>query len=389
MAIKTGGIKACGVVEEGGVISSVFKSCMGNRLGSTWNEIHESSFTPLIGDFIVQGENLSELNGFDVYHVANINGTHTSELCGTEFRMSDAVDAYIAPLDDIYSTKVVEHGNAGNLISCAKKENHAALNIKPTVVIPILDGTLAELDTMLAFSQAGAKIEPFKIRSMTRDDVLESIDELTKLVRGAQIIAIPDGVRNLSHQISILFRDSKLSAEIMKMLYDRDGLMLGIGSGFKALLELGLLPYGKILPEQIQNGPTLTINLTPKHITTIAKIRIATNKTPWLSSHKLSEQFLVPVSHKEGRFVAPKQELEKLIKDGLIATQYVDSIGNATMTTPFNPNGSMYAIEGIISPDGKIFGKTGNSERMGENLYKNIDGQIDMDLFKNGVMYFE
>ncbi len=389
-AILTGGIKACSVVEEGGVISSVFKSCMGNRLGTTWDEIYETSYAPLLGDFIIQGADISELNGFKVTHIANINGTHTSELCGSEFRMSDAVEEYTSPLDLIYPVRSIEYGNAGNLISCAKREEKAPRNIThPTVVIPIFDSTLSEQDLILSFEAAGANVETFRFKALSHDNVLDSIDELTKLIDSAQMLAIPDGVRNLSKQISIIFKDNELKDAVMNLLYKRDGLILGIGSGFKALLDLGLLPYGKISLDKRIGAPTLATNTIPKHITSMARIRVATNKTPWLDACSLSEQYVVPVSHKEGRFFAPKSEIENLIKEGLIATQYVDSIGNATMTAPFNPNGSMYGIEGLISPDGKIFGKTGNSDRIGENLYKNIEGRIDMKIFESGVKYFE
>ena len=388
-AIITGGVKACNVVEEGGVISSVFKSCMGNRLGTTWEEIFESSYAPLLGDFIIQGDDLSELASFDMKHIATINGTHTSELCGAEFRMSDAVDAYVDPLDPIYPVRSKEFGNAGNLICCAKQEERVSPNIKPTVLIPIFDGTLSERDLMSAFYDAQANVETFRFKNMTHDDVLDSIGEFAKKIQNAQILALPDGVRNLSKQISILFRTEEISDAVMELLNKRDGLVLGIGSGFKALLDLGLLPYGKILQEKPINAPTLATNIIPKHISSIARIRVATNKTPWLYADRLSEQFLVPVSHKEGRFVAQNEVIEQLIKDGLIATQYVDSIGNATMTAPFNPNGSMYAIEGLISPDGRVFGKTGNAERCGRDLYKNLEGNLDMKIFESGVKYFE
>ena len=388
-AIITGGIKACNVVEEGGVISATFKSCMGNRLGTTWEEIFEDSYAPLLGDFVIQGEDLSELSKFEIKHIATINGTHTAELCGSEFRMSDVIDAYIDPLDSIYPVRAKEYGNAGNLISCAKKVEKQTPRIKPRVLIPIFDGTLSERDLVSSFYDAKANVETFRFKNMSHDDVLESIDAFAKRIQETQILALPDGIRNLSKQISILFRSEEVSDAIMELLNNKDGLILGIGSGFKALLDLGLLPYGKITQEKPINAPTLATNTIPKHISSIARIRVATNKTPWLSETRLSEQFLVPVSHKEGRFVGTEEAVGNLIKDGLVATQYVDIVGNATMTAPFNPNGSMYAIEGLISPDGRIFGKTGNSERVSKDLYKNLDGNLDMKIFESGVKYFD
>ena len=387
-AILTGGIKACNVVEEGGVASAVFKSCMGNKLGTNWEEIFEDSYSPQFGDFVIQGADLSELAGFDVVHVATINGTHTSELCGDEFKVSDAVDAFEDALEEVYPTKYKEFGNAGNLICCAKNVIEPPKGIKPLVVVPIVDGTLTDKEIIRGFEQAGADVCPVRIKNLTYDDVLESIDEFASQIGNAQIIAIPDGVRNLSTQISILFRMERVSDAVEEMLQNRDGLMLGIGSGFKALLDLGLLPYGKILHEKSDSAIILGENTIPKHISSIAKIRIATNKTPWLASNRLSEEYLVPISHKEGKVTGSDEAIESLIKDGLVATQYVDILGNATLTPPFNPNGSKLAIEGIISPDGRIFGKTGSVERMAVDLFKNVEGNKDMNIFANGVRYF-
>ena len=174
----------------------------------------------------------------------------------------------------------------------------------------------------------------------------------------------------------------------MELLYKRDGLALGICNGFQALIKLGLVPYGDIR-EQTPQAPTLTFNNISRHVSTMVNIRIATNKSPWLSKVHVDDVFTVPVSHGEGRFVASKEELDKIIKNGQVATQYVDMTRNATMQSPFNPNGSMYAIEGIISPDGRVLGKMGHSERLDKDLYKNVEGNYDMKLFESGVDYFK
>ena len=174
----------------------------------------------------------------------------------------------------------------------------------------------------------------------------------------------------------------------MDLLYKRDGLALGICNGFQALVKLGLVPYGDIR-EQKAEAPTLTFNNISRHVSTIVRVRVATNKSPWLSSVKVDDVFSVPVSHGEGRFVASQEELDKLIKAGQVATQYVDMNNLATMVSPYNPNGSMYGIEGIISPDGRVLGKMGHAERLDENLYKNVEGNYDMKLFESGVKYFE
>ena len=388
-AIITGGIKACNVVEEGGVASAVFKSCMGNKLGTTWEEIFEDSYSPQFGDFVIQGEDLSELAEFDIKLIATINGTHTAELCGDEFKMNDAEDAYVDALEEVYPTKYKEFGNAGNLICCAKNMFAAPKGIKPTVVVPIVEGTLTDKEIVRGFEQAGAIVKPIKIKTLTHDDVLESIDELANQIEKAQIIAVPDGVRNLSTQIAILFRNTQIADAVEQLLSKNDGLILGIGSGFKALIDTGLLPYGKILHERPDNSIILGENTIPKHISSIARIRVATNKTPWLMTNRLNEEYLVPISHKEGKVTGTEEAIEDLIKEGLVATQYVDVLGKATLTPPFNPNGSRYAIEGIISPNGRILGKTGSVERMALDLFKNVEGNKHMNIFENGVRYFE
>ena len=174
----------------------------------------------------------------------------------------------------------------------------------------------------------------------------------------------------------------------MELLNNRDGLVLGICNGFQALIKLGLVPYGKVCP-LTENSPTLTYNNISRHVSTIADIRVASTLSPWLSACQVGEVYSVPVSHGEGKIVAPVKELELMKKNGQIATQYVDLSGKPTMVSPYNPNGSMWAIEGITSPDGRVFGKMGHSERKGENLYKNFDGNFDMKIFESGVKYFK
>ena len=195
----------------------------------------------------------------------------------------------------------------------------------------------------------------------------------------------PDGSGKF---IATTFRNPKIAEAVMDLLKHRDGLALGICNGFQALIKLGLVPYGEII-EQEAKAPTLTFNNISRHVSTMVKVRVATNKTPWFNQISINDEFMVPVSHGEGRFVASQEELEKIIKNGQVATQYVDNLGNATMQSPFNPNGSMYGIEGIISPDGRVLGKMGHAERIDKDLYKNVEGNYDMKLFESGVRYFE
>ena len=210
----------------------------------------------------------------------------------------------------------------------------------------------------------------------------------------SQIIAFPGGFSGGDEPdgsgkfIATTFKNPMIAEQVMKLLYERDGLALGICNGFQALIKLGLVPYGDIR-EQKPQAPTLTFNNISRHVSTIVKVRVATNKSPWLNRVHVDDVFSVPVSHGEGRFVASEEELQKIIKGGQVATQYVDMTGSATMVSPFNPNGSMYAIEGIISPDGRVLGKMGHSERIDDNLYKNVEGNYDMKIFESGVDYFK
>ena len=394
-SIESGDIKACNVVEEGGVISSVFKACMGNKLGTTWESVTEDLFAPKFGDFVVLAESLPLLKDFDVELVAKLNRTYTVDLCGEEFKMADAVNAFTSTLEKIYPTQAPADGDVSNLICCARKLEKMPRNIvKPEVFIPVFPGTNCEYDTARAFERAGGKANIFVIKNQTAKDIEESVEEIVKALDKAQILAFPGGFSGGDEPdgsgkfIATTFKNPKIAEAVMRLLYERDGLALGICNGFQALIKLGLVPYGEIR-EQTEDAPTLTFNNISRHVSSIVKIRVATNKSPWLNAVKVSDEFLVPVSHGEGRFVASDLELEKIIKNGQVATQYVDVLGNSTMESPYNPNGSMYGIEGIISKDGRVLGKMGHSERIDKDLYKNVEGNYDMKLFESGIRYFE
>ena len=214
-----------------------------------------------------------------------------------------------------------------------------------------------------------------------------------KAIGNANIVAFPGGFSGGDEPdgsgkfIATTFRNPYVAEAVQTLLNVRDGLALGICNGFQALIKLGLVPYGEVR-EMTENSPTLTFNNISRHVSTIVDIRVASTLSPWLSACKVGEVYKVPVSHGEGKIVAPIAELEKMRLGGQIATQYADEQGNATMLSPFNPNGSTWAIEGITSPDGRVLGKMGHSERIGENLYKNVEGDFDMKIFESGVKYF-
>lgn len=391
----SGNIKAINVVEEGGVVASVFKACMGNKEGTSWNELSEDLFAPAFGDFVVLADEIGKLKEFDAQLVAVLNGTHTADLCGKELKMDVAAQSFEGTLDNVFPTTAPASGEVQNLIFCARKQPHVARNIvKPQVFIPVFPGTNCEYDTARAFERAGAKANILVIKNRSSKDIEDSAREIVKALSQSQIIAFPGGFSGGDEPdgsgkfIATTFKNPRIAEAVMELLYKRDGLALGICNGFQALIKLGLVPYGDIR-EQTPQAPTLTFNNISRHVSTMVNIRIATNKSPWLSKVHVDDVFTVPVSHGEGRFVASKEELDKIIKNGQVATQYVDMTRNATMQSPFNPNGSMYAIEGIISPDGRVLGKMGHSERLDKDLYKNVEGNYDMKLFESGVDYFK
>ena len=391
----SGNIKAINVVEEGGVVASVFKACMGNKEGTDWNELSEDLFAPAFGDFVVLADEIGKLKEFDAQLVAVLNGTHTADLCGKELKMDVAAQSFEGTLDNVFPTTAPASGEVQNLIFCARKQPHVARNIvKPQVFIPVFPGTNCEYDTARAFERAGAKANILVIKNRSSKDIEDSAKEIVKALSQSQIIAFPGGFSGGDEPdgsgkfIATTFKNPRIAEAVMELLYKRDGLALGICNGFQALIKLGLVPYGDIR-EQTPQAPTLTFNNISRHVSTMVNIRIATNKSPWLSKVHVDDVFTVPVSHGEGRFVASKGELDKIIKNGQVATQYVDMTRNATMQSPFNPNGSMYAIEGIISPDGRVLGKMGHSERLDKDLYKNVEGNYDMKLFESGVDYFK
>ena len=242
--------------------------------------------------------------------------------------------------------------------------------------------------------RAGAETEIFVVKNLSAEKVAESVDSFVKKIKDSQIIFVPGGFSGGDEPdgsgkfITAFFRNEAIKNEVNELLKNRDGLMCGICNGFQALIKLGLVPYGEIIDTD-ENCPTLTFNSIGRHQSRIVRTRIASNNSPWLSEVKVGDVYSVPISHGEGRFFASDELISKLAANGQIATQYVDFDGNATTDIHFNPNNSMYAIEGITSPDGRVFGKMGHSERIGNGLYKNVLGEFDMKMFLSATEYFK
>lgn len=393
--IKCGNITFATVIEKGGIASAVAKSCFGNGFGFNFVCSKNTMFTERYGDLIVSAKDESALTGLDaVYLGVSATGGFVAG-GGEKVKYTDALYAYISKLFPVFPATAHAEGEVPDCSYTVKEGKASQLKIaKPKVFIPAFPGTNCELDTARAFSLAGAVPKILVIKNRTPADIEESVQAIIKAIDGANIIAFPGGFSGGDEPdgsgkfIATTFKNPAISDRIMELLQNRDGLVLGICNGFQALIKLGLVPYGKVTPLSA-TSPTLTYNNISRHVSTMARIRVASNKSAWLSACNVGDVYAVPVSHGEGKFVAPDYELQQMKTNGQIATQYVDLYGLPTMQSPHNPNGSMWAIEGITSPDGRVLGKMGHSERIGENLYKNYDGNFDMHIFESGVKYFK
>ncbi len=278
--------------------------------------------------------------------------------------------------------------------NCTSRPSPAIKIAKPKVLIPVFPGTNCEYDSAKAMRDAGAEPEIFVVNNRSPKSVAESVESFAKRVADSQIIFIPGGFSGGDEPdgsgkfITAFFRNAVIKEQVTKLLEKRDGLMCGICNGFQALIKLGLVPYGKIIDTD-ESCPTLTYNTIARHQSKIVRTRVASNKSPWLAQTEVGDVYNVPISHGEGRFIASEELIKKLAESGQIATQYVDESGNASSDIHFNPNGSMFAIEGITSPDGRVFGKMGHSERYAADLYKNVSGNYDIKMFKAAVEYFK
>ena len=394
--IKAGNVTFATVCENGGVGAAVMKSALGNEVGVRFDMTANELFTESYGDLIISLKNEKAFNSaISLKRVGQVCGE--TFVCGNDsVCLSDAVNAYMGALDGVFATTAPAKGAAEDCDYTAglKYTNIATKTAKPRVFIPVFPGTNCELDTARKFRLAGAEVETVVVRNRNAADIEESVAQIVKAIKNANIVAFPGGFSGGDEPdgsgkfIATTFRNPYIAEQLEELLNARDGLAIGICNGFQALIKLGLVPYGHVR-EMTANSPTLTFNNISRHVSTIVDVRVASNLSPWLSACKVGETYKVPVSHGEGKIVAPLAELELMKKNGQIATQYADLSGNATMLSPYNPNGSTWAIEGITSPDGRVFGKMGHSERIGDNLYKNVEGNFDMKIFESGVKYFK
>ena len=390
--IASGQILSAASVGFGGIAEALFKMGLGNRIGFKLlaDLSPEDLFKPMYGSLVLEyatGAPAGMLLG-------ETTREYTFTACGETLDSAQLQEIWESKLEPVYPYR--KAGDAvekisGSLTAPAAPKIGVA---KPKVIIPVFPGTNCEYDTARAFARAGADPEILVIRNLTPADVTASCEALVKAIDASQIVMLPGGFSGGDEPdgsakfIASFFRSPAVTEAVRRLLNQRDGLMLGICNGFQALIKLGLVPYGDIRPIT-ESDPTLTFNTIGRHQSMLVRTRIASKGSPWLTHCDLGDEHTVAISHGEGRFVAPQKVLDQLIANGQIATQYVDLDGQPTMDLRYNPNGSVLAIEGITSPDGRVFGKMGHSERSGDRLYKNVTGDKYQPIFEGGVDYFK
>ena len=392
--LRSGAAVSAYTLGMGGVAEGVMKMAFGNGFGFAFES--GLSLDTLFG--YGYGSFLVELS--DHAPIGTLIGTVTDDgafTYGDEEVCAHCLQkAYEDKLESVYSCNIPDAKIPVETVSSPEVARVApAVKVaKPKVLIPVFPGTNCEYDSARAVADAGAEPEIFVVRNLTSDAISESVETFARKIGESQVIFIPGGFSGGDEPdgsgkfITAFFRNAAIKERVTELLEQRDGLMLGICNGFQALVKLGLVPYGKIIDAD-ETCPTLTYNVIGRHQSRIVRTRVASNKSPWLANTKVGDVYNVAISHGEGRFYADEALARKLIENGQVATQYVDLSNEATADVRFNPNGSIFAIEGITSPDGRVLGKMGHSERIGNGLYRNVPGEYDMALFRSAVEYFK
>ena len=392
--MREGKVLAAYTPTIGGVCEAVMKMSLGEGYGFAFDKAItlEDIFSYKYGSFVLELSEELEL-GKTLGYVTEEGKFVFGDTCVS---CEKVTKAYEDKLESVYPCNIKSKSEKPETVSFEAKERRAphVKCVKPHVLIPVFPGTNCEYDSAKAVSDAGAEAEIFVINNLTADGIKRSAEQFAKKIAKSQAIFVPGGFSGGDEPdgsgkfITAFFRGENVKAATTELLESRDGLMCGICNGFQALIKLGLLPFGKIIDTD-ESCPTLTFNNIARHQSKIVRTRIASNMSPWLSECKAGEVYNVPISHGEGKFLATDETVKALIAGGQIATQYVDMTGEATYDIQYNPNGSTLAIEGITSPDGRVFGKMGHSERIGAGLYKNVVGEYDIKMFKSMVKYFK
>jgi len=392
--VRAGKIVAAWTPTYGGVAEGIMKMCFGNGLGFTFNPTTEMDdlFGWRYGSFILEFSDDTEYG-----RLLGIVTADSVICCNAErLELSELLSIYENKLEPVYSCNIKQCQSRIPMFSqtahnWAKPATSVA---KPRVLIPVFPGTNCEYDSARAVRAAGAEPEIIVIRNLTSSAIAESAAYFAERMKQSQIVFIPGGFSGGDEPdgsgkfITAFFRNGVVADQVNELLKNRDGLMAGICNGFQALIKLGLVPYGEIT-EPDPNAPTLTFNTIGRHQSRLVRTRVASNSSPWLMNTNVGDVYTVPISHGEGRFLATEEQILDLARNGQIATQYVSLANVPTDDVHFNPNGSVLAVEGITSPDGRVLGKMGHSERIGAGLYRNVEGEYDMGLFRSAVEYFK
>ena len=397
--IRNGQFLSASVVKEGGSAACVCKMAFGNKQGFKFNDNLDAKtlFAPICASFVVELADDADLDGIENIELGTTCDCGNFVIDGETISIDELINKWAGTLEGVFATKASNTPKMQPEIALFNERTNKAPSIKsakPRVIIPAFPGTNCEVDTARAFELAGAEAEIIVVKNLCASDIDETIERLVKAINNSQILMIPGGFSGGDEPdgsgkfIATTLKNARVKEAVTELLENRDGLVLGICNGFQALIKTGLLPYGKIC-ETAPTDPTLTFNYIGRHVSTMTYTRITSVKSPWLSCVNSGDVHCVPVSHGEGRFVADDAMLKMLIDNGQVATQYVDLDGNPSADIRFNPNGSVCAIEGITSPDGRVFGKMGHSERCGINLYGNVPGDKDQKIFQSGVAYFK
>ena len=397
-----GVVRAAYALDAKGVAAAVSKMAFGNKLGVAIDKdlAKEELFTNGLGDIVAEmpADAVEKLAAGSLQYT--VIGTVTEEAAfvygDVKITMEEALKAWTSKLDKVFPYTAGKDKSAVNSSVYDTKEIYVCKNkvAKPTVFIPVFPGTNCEYDSTKAFERAGANVVTKVFKNLTAEDIRESVDIFEKAINQAQIIMFPGGFSagdepdGSAKFFATAFQNAKIKEAVMKLLQERDGLALGICNGFQALIKLGLVPYGEITGQK-EDSPTLTFNTVNRHISKMVYTKVVSNKSPWLQGAELGKTYVNPASHGEGRFVAPKEWIDKLFANGQVATQYADIDGAVSMDEEWNINGSYASIEGITSPDGRCLGKMAHSERRDDAVAINIYGEQDMKIFESGVRYFK
>ncbi len=393
-ALRSGRALSASALTKGGIAESVMKSAFGNGFGFAFAD--ELSLRDLTkkqyGGVLLEVDTAEP--GEKV--IGQVTEAPVFTKNGERVKLDEVLSVYENRLESVYPMHASAKPTAVQTLTCDRTGDYASAIkcAKPRVLIPAFPGTNCEYDSAKAFADAGAAPEIFVVKNRSASDIQESVAAFAEKVRASQIVFIPGGFsggdepEGSAKFITAFFRAAPIRDGVHDLLKNRDGLMAGICNGFQALVKLGLVPFGEIV-EPDETCPTLTFNTIGRHQSMIVRTRVASDRSPWLTGVAPGEIVNVPISHGEGRFICPEPLLSRLVENGQIATQYVDLDGRATMDDRFNPNGSVLAVEGILSPDGRVLGKMGHSERIGSGLYRNVPGNYDLKLFESAVRYYK